>query len=123
MLKSNIRPLSGKPGVPEDSEEEDPAMDDVFIKELDKIQRRVCWGIGLVSFNYTFVKSTTLSPEEQKAETHPQRMERLLMDSKLLSGGIENRFIRTFSSEVREQIKSVLAISGDYTLHEMVEVG
>jgi len=49
-------------------------------------------------------------------------MERLIMDSKLLSGGIENRKLNEFSSDTREQIKNVLEVSGDYTLHEMIEI-
>ena len=92
------------------------------MSELAVLLRRVCWGIGLVAFNYIQCKPTTLSPEEQKAETPQQKMERLMMDSKLLSGGIENRFLYTFSAEAREQIRSVLEVTRDYTLHELIEI-
>lgn len=63
MLKSQMRPLSGKQGEAEDSDEETPKMDDVFVTNLDKLQRKVSWGIGLVSFSYSYIKSDTLTVE------------------------------------------------------------
>lgn len=122
MLKDNMRPLSGKSGEPEDSDEEQPSMDDVFVKQLSQMQRKVTWGVGLVAYSYSYIKPNTLTLEQQKEEKPEQKMERLILDSKLLSGGIEKRFLSSFSDEAREQIKSVLEVSGDYTLHEMMEV-
>jgi hypothetical protein len=63
-----------------------------------------------------------LSAEDLKKETNEQKMERMLMDSKLLSGGIENHFINQFSQEIRDQVRQVLVISGDYHLHELIEI-
>jgi len=63
MLRSQIRPLSGKQGEAEDSEEEEPKMDDVFVSSLDKLQRKAAWGIGLVSFSYSYIKPDTLTVE------------------------------------------------------------
>lgn len=49
-------------------------------------------------------------------------MERLILDSKLLSGGIENRYLNRFDQTARDQLKSVLEVSGDYTMHELLEI-
>lgn len=122
MLRSQIRPLSGKQGEAEDSDEEEPEMDDTFVTVLSIMQRKISWGIGLVSYSYTSIKSTELSVEQQKEETPAMRMERMILESKLLSGGIETRMLNTFSEETRNQVKSALEVSGDYTLHEMIEI-
>jgi len=43
-----------------------------------------------------------MTTEELKKETSQAKMERMLMESKLLSGGIENRYINLFSQEIRD---------------------
>ncbi len=40
-------------------------------------------------------------------------MARLLLESKVLSGGIEDRFISTFAKETKDLLKPVLEISND----------
>lgn len=59
-------------------------MNDDFVKNLDKMQRKAAWGIGLISFSYSHIKIDTMTPEQQKDETRNQKMERLIMESKLL---------------------------------------
>ena len=49
-------------------------------------------------------------------------MEKLLMDSKLLSGGIQNRFLYTFKEDVKRDLNCILEITSDFTLHELLEV-
>jgi hypothetical protein len=40
-------------------------------------------------------------------------MARLLLESKVLSGGIEDRFISTFAKETKDLLKPILEISND----------
>ena len=49
-------------------------------------------------------------------------MTRLLMDSKLLSGGIENRHMNLFSKATKDQMIDFLTISNDNTLLELLTV-
>ncbi len=35
----------------------------------------------------------------------------MLMDSKLLSGGLENRFVTSFSPETKQKISEILLVS------------
>jgi hypothetical protein len=67
--------------------------------------------IGYVSFGLIQVKSSEPTLEESKKETPTQKMERMLMDSKLLSGGLESRFMHTFSAETKQKILEILEIS------------
>ena len=40
-------------------------------------------------------------------------MIKMLMESKLLSGGIESRFLTTFAEDIKKKLTPVLAISND----------
>lgn len=44
------------------------------------------------------------------------------MDSKLLAGGMENRFINQFSDEIKKKIRDALILVKDHTLVELIEV-
>jgi hypothetical protein len=45
-----------------------------------------------------------MTKEQLKDETEDQKMTRMLLESKVLSGGIENRFISTFSADTKEML-------------------
>ena len=94
----------------------------MLLKNLDRISSQTCWAIGYVSFNYIQVKQTVLTAEDLKKETTQQKMERMLIESKLLSGGLENQYINLFSQEILDQVRQVLVIGGDFSLQEMNEV-
>jgi len=49
-------------------------------------------------------------------------MEKMLMDSKLLAGGMENRFINQFSEAGKKLIRDTLTVVKDNTLVELIEV-
>ena len=44
----------------------------------------------------------------------------MLMDSKLLSGGLENRFVSTFSPETKLKIAEILHLSQDKSLNDLL---
>jgi len=44
----------------------------------------------------------------------------MLMESKVLSGGIENRFLSTFAQETKDKLKPILEISQDTSSLEML---
>ncbi len=94
----------------------------MLLKNLDRISSQTFWAIGYVYFNYIQVKQTVLTAEDLKKETTQQKMERMLIESKLLSGGLENQYINLFSQEILDQVRQVLVIGGDFSLQEMIEV-
>lgn len=47
-------------------------------------------------------------------------MARMLLESKVLSGGIENRFLSTFDQETKDKLKPVLQINQDTSILEMM---
>lgn len=70
--------------------------------------RRLSWLVGSISFSLIHVKSEELTHDELKKETADQKMTRLLMESKILSGGIEVRFLSTFAQETKDKLKPIL---------------
>jgi hypothetical protein len=47
-------------------------------------------------------------------------MQDLIIQSNLLSGGIENRFLSLFSSEAQEQLRDMIKISDDKKMLELI---
>jgi len=92
----------------ESDEDEEENADDQFLKSIQDLTRRLSWFVGHLSFNLIQVKSTQLSSEKEKSETQIQKMERMLMDSKLLSGGIESHFLHNFKTSVKDEIRNIL---------------
>ena len=78
------------------------------------------WLVGYISFGLIQVKTVEPTVEESKKETTVQKMERMLMDSKLLSGGLENRFVSTFSPETKQKISEILQLSQDNSLNDLL---
>jgi hypothetical protein len=111
LLKDKHQFTKGTPDDEQDSEAEPTTYDDIKNDLTENVQewtRKVCWFLGLVSFNLVNIKVEELTAEQLKDETNDQKMTRVLMDSKVLSGGIENRFISTFGNETKEILKPVL---------------
>ena len=103
-----------------DSEKEEPSDDDIktdLTEELKNFTRKLCWFLGSLSFNLISVKDE----EPVKDETKEQKIVRILLDSKVLSGGIENRYVSSFSSEVKQKIKPLLQIEQDAELLGFLE--
>ena len=120
--------LSGKAATQEsdddsDTEEDKYKKEDKFATRISDLSRKICWLTGSLAHNLVEVKK----PEEIKAdiaqkEKEKEKMARLLMDSKLLSGGIENRHMNFFSQKTKVQMIDILTISNDNTLLELLTV-
>lgn len=50
---------------------------------------------------------------EEKKETEEEKINRNLLESKLLSGGIENRFLKIFSKENWKALEEIVDVTGD----------
>ena len=120
LLNKNQLKLTGKQD-PEDSDEAEPEADSSkLMTHLSKLIRRMSWLVGYISFGLIQVKTVEPTVEESKKETSVQKMERMLMDSKLLSGGLENRFVSTFSPETKQKISDILQLSQDNSLNDLL---
>jgi hypothetical protein len=114
-------------GTPDEESESDCEVTEETIEKNEMVTmvfmmiRRISWFIGSISFNLIHIKSEELTLEQIKEETSDQKMTRLLMESKILSGGIENRFLSTFAQETKDKLKPVLEISGSTKILEMLE--
>jgi hypothetical protein len=77
--------------------------------------------IGHIAHTFVVVKPEEANIES-KREAEKDRMTRLLMTSKLLSGGIENRHINMFGQNTKELMSDILTISNDFTLLDLLTV-
>ena len=68
------------------------------------------------------VKPDEIKSELAKKELEKEKMARLLMSSRLLSGGIENRHMNLFSQKTKDMMSDILTISNDFTLLELLTV-
>lgn len=124
-----VKQLSGKFAEEEenesDSDEESEKKyerNDAFADKIAILSREICWLTGSLAHGLIEVKSEVIDPDKAKKEKEQEKMERLLMDSKLLSGGIENRHMNIFSKKTKDQMMDILSISGDNTLLELLTV-
>lgn len=77
---------------------------DKLRKSFDAFSRNLTWFIGMTSYKLIKVKESDASSKDQqdkKEKEANEKMQDLIIQSNLLSGGIENRFITTFSTEVQ----------------------
>jgi hypothetical protein len=106
-LKTEHNKLKGEPNA-EVSEDTEPFTDDDIANDMTtrmkELTRRVCWFLGTISFNLVQIKSEQLTLEQMKEEQPSQKMARMLMESKVLSGGIENRFLNKFDQETKDKL-------------------
>jgi hypothetical protein len=77
---------------------------DKLKKFLDSFSRNLCWFLGMISYKLVKVKDEKeeKKDKDQKAEAENNaKMQDLIIQSNLLSGGIENRFVASFSDDAR----------------------
>lgn len=91
------------------------------MKTILDFSRKICWLIGSIAHKLVEVKPDEINPDN-KREVEKDRMVRMLMTSRLLSGGIENRHMNLFSQKTKEVITDILTISNDFTLLELLTV-
>jgi len=118
------RHLAGKK-KPEDSDseaEDEWSKDDVFQTTVQLFSRKICWLTGSLAHNLVIVKPEEINQDIAKREAEKERMARLLMSSKLLSGGIENRHMNLFTQKTKDTMSDVLHISNDFTLLELLTI-
>lgn len=94
---------------------------------LDKFSRSLSWFVGLTAYKLIRVKEEKESQSSSgggKKESTPQdKMHDLIIQSNLLSGGIENRFLCLFSQETQEKIEEMAQVSGDKEMVKMMKKG
>ncbi len=102
-------------GKPEDKDEDVSNEDNNMTRNVSVLVRRICWFIGRISFSLIRVDASTdeESKEKDKSKSADEKMAKMLMESKLLSGGIESRFLSTFAEDIKSKLTPVLAISND----------
>jgi hypothetical protein len=102
-------------GKPEDKNEEGSKEDKKLTQNINELVRRVCWFIGRIAFSLIKVDTSSdeESKEKDKSKFADEKMIKMLMESKLLSGGIESRFLTTFAEDIKKKLTPVLAISND----------
>lgn len=68
-------------------------------------------------------KSQESNPDdkEEKKESEEERVNRHLLESKLLSGGIENRFLKIFSKENRKALEEIVDVTGDDQIKDFLK--
>lgn len=69
-------------------------------KYFDNFSRNLCWFIGMTAYKLIKVKEAEKGDQEKKEGKEPtqsEKMQDLIVQSNLLSGGIENRFLTLFS--------------------------
>jgi hypothetical protein len=93
-------------------------------KNVNALVRRICWFIGRISFSLIRVDASTdeESKEKDKSKSADEKMAKMLMESKLLSGGIESRFLSTFAEDIKNKLTPVLAISNDMDNLEFLSI-
>ena len=74
---------------------------------------------GLIKKKKTAEVST--ENKDEKKETEEEKINRNLLESKLLSGGIENRFLKIFSKENRKSLEEIVDVTGDEKIKEFLK--
>jgi hypothetical protein len=76
---------------------------DRFKKFLDSFSRSLSWFVGQTAYKLIKVKKEDEKKEKEEGATNSkeetEKMHELIIQSNLLSGGIENRNIHLFSAE------------------------
>lgn len=93
---------------------------DKLKKSLDSFSRNLCWFIGKVAYKLVRVKEVEKDQEKKEKETANEKMQDLIIQSNLLSGGIENRFVTLFSSNTQKQLQDLIKISNDKQLQKLL---
>lgn len=72
---------------------------DQLKKYLSSFTRTLSWFIGMTAYKLVKVKETEKDKDKKEKESQNEKMQDLIIQSNLLSGGIENRFLSLFSQE------------------------
>jgi len=70
---------------------------DKLRKNLDSFSRNLSWFVGMISYKLIKVKEVEKDQDKKDKESASEKMQDLVIQSNLLSGGIENRFVTQFS--------------------------
>ena len=89
--------------------------EDLYREYLDQdIIKFFVWTISKLSYSFISVKKPTELSEEEK-------MNQKILDSKLLSGGIESRYLHTLSKDTVTSLRDLCEITGDRTIKDQLE--
>ena len=78
-------------------------------KLSDDLMRSMIWSLSKIAHSFIKIKQQLKKPEEDEADQK-------LLKAKVLSGGMENRFLSTFSKETLNTIENLATITGDKQL-------
>jgi hypothetical protein len=78
---------------------------------LDGFSRNLSWFLGMTAYKLIRIKDE--KDVAKAAEKDQDKMQDLIIQSNLLSGGIENRYITLFSSEALAQLEDLIKVSED----------
>jgi hypothetical protein len=67
----------------------------------------------MTAYKLIKVKEVEKDQEKKEKETQNEKMQDLIVQSNLLSGGIENRFLTLFSQDAQTQLNELIKISHD----------
>lgn len=93
---------------------------DKLKKFFDSFSRNLCWFIGMSAYKLIKVKEVEKDQEKKDKESPSEKMQDLIIQSNLLSGGIENRFITLFSNDTQATLMDLIKISHDTKLQQML---
>ena len=89
--------------------------EDLLRNHLDKdIIKFFVWTISKLSYSFISVKKVAELSEEEK-------MNKKILDSKLLSGGIENRFLPILSKDTVNSLRDLCEITADKTIKQYLQ--
>ena len=94
---------------------------------VDQFSRSLSWFVGMTAYKLIKVKDEKESEKDKEKketkDTSSDKMHDMIIQSNLLSGGIENRFLTLFSEEAQQQLEELVKISEDKKLLEMMKSG
>lgn len=95
-------------------------------KFLDQFSRSLSWFVGSTAYKLIKVKEEKDEKKEgdkagKESNDAQEKMHDLIIQSNLLSGGMENRFVNLFSAESQSQIEDLIKISEDTELHGLLK--
>ncbi|CDW73494.1 UNKNOWN [Stylonychia lemnae] len=94
---------------------------DKLRKYFDSFSRNLCWFIGMTAYKLIKVKEVEKDQEKKEKESQNEKMQDLIVQSNLLSGGIENRFLTLFSQDSQTQLNELIKISHDQKLQRLLK--
>lgn len=87
---------------------------------LDSFSRSLSWFLGMTAYKLIKVKDEKDQEKKEKEAKDDNKMQDLIIQSNLLSGGIENRYISLFSQDGLDSLHDLIQISNDHKLLQLV---